>query len=61
MLKERILPIAKEMPGATWAEIIDKCYGLGVDLSAKYMYVYHVCPLPDLLKIFVYKTLQFGN
>lgn len=40
MLKERILPIAKEMPGATWAEIIDECYGLGVDLSAKYMYVY---------------------
>ena len=39
MLKERILPIAKEMQGATWAQIIDKCYGLGVDLSAKYMYV----------------------
>ena len=39
MLKERILPIAKEMQGATWAQIIEKCYGLGVDLSAKYMYV----------------------
>ena len=39
MLKERISPIAKDMPQATWAEIIDKCYGLGVDLSAKYMYV----------------------
>ncbi|CAB4016216.1 xanthine dehydrogenase oxidase-like, partial [Paramuricea clavata] len=36
MLKERISPIAKDMPQATWAEIIDKCYGLGVDLSAKY-------------------------
>jgi hypothetical protein len=39
MLKERISLIAKDMPQATWGEIIDKCYGLGIDLSAKYMYV----------------------
>ncbi|CAB4004441.1 xanthine dehydrogenase oxidase-like, partial [Paramuricea clavata] len=37
MLKERISLIAKDMPQATWGEIIDKCYGLGIDLSAKYM------------------------
>ncbi len=39
MLKERISPIAKDMPKATWAEIIQKCYEMGVDLSAKHMYV----------------------
>ncbi|XP_028395681.1 xanthine dehydrogenase-like [Dendronephthya gigantea] len=37
MLKERISPVAKDMPQATWAEIIHKCYEKGVDLSAKYM------------------------
>ncbi|XP_028411467.1 xanthine dehydrogenase/oxidase-like [Dendronephthya gigantea] len=37
MLKERISPVAKDMPQATWPEIIDKCYEEGVDLSAKYM------------------------
>ncbi|CAB4025693.1 xanthine dehydrogenase oxidase-like, partial [Paramuricea clavata] len=36
-LKERIDTVAKDMPSATWVEIIEKCYSLGVDLSAKYM------------------------
>lgn len=39
MLKERIVPVAQDMPQATWVEIIKKCYEKGVDLSAKYMYV----------------------
>ena len=37
MLKERIAPFAKDMPGASWVEIIGKCYSMGVDLSEKFM------------------------
>jgi hypothetical protein len=39
ILKERMAPIAKEMPKAKWEEIIAKCYTVGVDLSAKYRYL----------------------
>ena len=41
-LKNRIDPVAKTMPKATWVEIIQECYSKGVDLSEKYMYVFHI-------------------
>ncbi|XP_028415709.1 xanthine dehydrogenase-like [Dendronephthya gigantea] len=37
-LKKRIEPVAKDMPNSsTWVEIIEKCFEVGVDLSAKHM------------------------
>jgi hypothetical protein len=33
-LNSRIGPIRDGMPGASWSDVIEKCYGLGVDLSA---------------------------
>ncbi|XP_028399776.1 xanthine dehydrogenase/oxidase-like isoform X2 [Dendronephthya gigantea] len=37
-LKERITAVEKDMPStATWVDIIEKCYEVGVDLTEKYM------------------------